>query len=115
MGSRRDDELRDVRRGWNLNTDDVLANREQVIDLRSGRFPEDDRNCRTVFVGGLDLRMDGRQLHVDLVSVSRGAVVVMVVAVGVALVDMQHRRLGIETDEGEAHDDRDRPHVDKST
>ena len=50
MGSRRDDELRYVGRGWNLNIDDVLANREQVIDVRSGRFPEDDRNCGTVIV-----------------------------------------------------------------
>ena len=114
MGSRRDDEVRYVGRGWNLNTDDVLAQREQVIDVRSGRFPEDDRNCRTVFVGRLDLRIDGRQLHVDLVSVSRGAVV-MVVAVGVALVDVQHCRLGVEADESQAKEDGDRSHLDQST
>jgi hypothetical protein len=36
---------------------------------------------------------------VDLVSVSGGAVV-MVVAVGVALVHVQHRRLGIEAEQG---------------
>ena len=114
MGSRRNDELRYVGGGWNLNTDDILANREQVIDVRSGRFPEDDRNCRTVFVGRLDLRIDGRQLHVDLVSVSGGAVV-MVVAVGVALVNVQHCRLGVEAEECQAKEDRDRPHLDKST
>ena len=114
MRSRGDDELRYVRGGWNFNTDEVLADREQVIDLRSGRFPENDRYCRTVFVGGLDLRIGGRQLHVDLVSVSGGAAVIVVV-VGVALVNVQHRRLGIEAEERQAKEDRDRSHLDKST
>lgn len=99
MGSRRDDELRYVGPGWSLNTDDVLANRKQAMDVTSGRFPEDDWNCRAIFVGGLDLRVDWRQLDVDLVSVSRGALV-MVVAVGIALVDVQHRRLGVEAEKG---------------
>lgn len=114
MGSRCDNELRYVGRGWNLNTDDVLANREQVIALRSGCFPEGDRNCRAVFVGCRHLGIDGRQLPVDLVSVSGGAAM-MVVAVGLALVDVQHCRLGIEADESQAKDDRDRPHRDQST
>ena len=99
MGSRGDDESRYVGRGWNLNTDDVLANREQVIEVRSGRFPKDHRNRRTVFVGASDLTIDGRQLHVDLVSVCRGALM-MVVAVGIALVDVQHCRLGVEAEKG---------------
>ena len=114
MGSRRDDELRYVGRGCNLNTDDVLANREQVIDVRGSCFREDDRNCRTVVVGGLDPSIDGRPLNVDLVSVSSGAVV-MVVAVAVALVDVQHSRLSIEAEESQAKEDRDRPHLDQST
>ena len=49
-----------------------------------------------------------------LVSVSSRAVV-MVAAVGVALVDMQHGRLGIEAEQRQVKDDRDRPHLDKST
>ena len=98
MGSRRDHELRYVGGGWSLNINDVLTDREQVVDLRSGGFAEEDRNCRTVFVGGLDLRIDGRQFYADLVGV-RCRAVVMVISVGVALVDVQHCRFGIEAEE----------------
>lgn len=50
----------------------------------------------------------------ELVNVSSRAVV-MVIAVGVALVDVQHRRFGIEAEESCTQDSRDRPHLDKST
>ena len=114
MRSSGDDEWRYVVRGGHLSTDGILADREQVINLRRGRFPEDDGNCRTVFVGSLDVRIDGRQLNVDVVRVSGGAAV-MVVAVGVALVDVQHCGLGVEAEESQAKKDRDRPHRDQST
>lgn len=44
-----------------------------------------------------------------------GRTLVMVVAIGVALMDVQHRRLGIEAEQSDAEKDRDRPHRDKST
>ena len=114
MRARGDDELRYVGRGGPLSADGILADREQVINLRSGRVPEDDGNCRTVVVGGLDVRTDGRQFNVDVVRVSGGATV-MVVAIGVALVDVQHGGLGVEAEESQAKEDRDRPHRDQST
>jgi hypothetical protein len=50
----------------------------------------------------------------DLVSVSSRAMV-MVVAVGLSLMDVQHRCFGIEAEESCTQEDRDRPHRDKST
>ena len=50
----------------------------------------------------------------DLVSVSSWAVV-MVVAVGIDLVDVQHCRFGIETEESCTQEDRDRPHLGSLT
>lgn len=101
-------------RGRSLNADDVLTNREQAKNVRSGRLREDDWNCRTVVVWGSYLEIDRRQRHVDLVSVS-GGTVMMVVAAGVAVVDVQQSRLGIEVEESQAQNDRDRPHPNQST
>ena len=40
---------------------------------------------------------------------------VMMIAIGVAPVHVQHCRFGIEAEERQAKKDRDRPHRDKST
>jgi len=82
--------------------------------VRSGGLPEDDWNRRTVIVCGLNLSVDRRQLHTDLVSVSSRAVM-MVVAIGVSLVDMQHRCFGIEAEESCTEEEGDRPHLGSLT
>ena len=50
----------------------------------------------------------------ELVSVNSRAVM-MVVAVGIALVDVQHRCFGIEAEERCTQEDRDRPHLGSLT
>ena len=114
MGSSCDDELQYVGRGRSLKTDDVQARREQVIDGSSSGLCENHRNCRTVVVRGVHRSIDGRQLHMNLVNVSSRAVV-MVVAVGVALVDVQYRCFGIEAEESCTQEERDRPHLGSLT
>ena len=114
MSSRCNDELRHVRRGRSFNSDDVLANREQVVDVKGGRLREGYRNRRTVFIRSAHYRTEGSQLHVDLVRVSCGAVMI-VIAVDIACVHVHHCRFGIEAEERQAKEDRDRPHWDKST
>ena len=106
MRSRGNDELRNVGRGGSLNSDDVLAHCEQIVDVRSGRLGEEYRNCRTVFIRFAHSRIKRSQLYVDLVSVS-GRAVVVVVAVGVALVDVEHRGFGIHPEERQAKQNRD--------
>jgi len=98
VGSSCYDELQYVGRGRSLQTDDVRANREQVIDGSSGGLCEQHRNCRTLVVGSFHFRIGGRQLHMNLVRVNSGTVMMVVVAVGVALVDMQECRLGVEAE-----------------
>ena len=109
MRSRGDDELRHVGRGGSLNSNDVLADREQVIDVTGGCLCEDYWNCRAVLIRGAHLRICWRQLHVDVVSVS-GRALVVVVTVGVALVNVQHGRLGIETEERRTEGKCHQPH-----
>ena len=77
--------------------------------MRSGGLPQDDRNRRTAIVGGFHLGIAGRRIHMNLVNVSRRPVVMMV-AIGVARVDVEQRRLGIEPEEGQTKKDCDRPH-----
>ena len=113
MSSRCNDELRHVRRGRSLDAHEVLADREHVVDVKGGRLREHYRNCRTVFIRSADLRIDGSHLHVDLVSVSCGPVMI-VIAVDIAFVDVQHCRFGVEAEESQAKEDRDRPHLGTS-
>ena len=98
MRSRCDDEQWYVERGRSLDTNDVFAHREQVIDVRSGGLGENDRDCRTVVVRSTHIRFEGRQLHVNLMRVCSRAVI-MVIAVGIALVYVQQGRFGIEAEE----------------
>ena len=106
--------MRDVGRGRSLETYDVQAYREQVKDVSSSGLREDYRDCRTVVVRRAYLSVDGRQPYVNLMKMRSGAVM-MVIAVGLALVHVQHGRLGVEAEESQAEEDRDRPHPDKST
>lgn len=65
--------------------------------MRSGGLAEDYWYRRMVSIRGVHCRIDGRRLRVNLVRVSLRADVMMV-GVGGALVDVQHRRLGIDAD-----------------
>ncbi len=82
------------------------------MGLRSGGLREDHPDSRTIVVRGVQLGIRRRQLEPDLVSV-RGSATMMVVAVGIAAVDVQQCRFGIETEERYAQNDGDRPHLEQ--
>lgn len=82
--------------------------------MSGGRLRENYRNGRTVRVRRAHLGVGVRQLDVSLMSVS-GRAFVMVVSVAAIPVDVQHCRFGIEAEERQAKQERDRPHLDKST